>query len=105
MGIIVITVVTQGLLAPPEIRGSLDRSILFINDGVFQSIGVISFGAQTSRFPRFPGLLFHPDSSCLPLFPIYLPLVFPERQNMLTAEDPILSIRMPPQLHPDLQLD
>lgn len=42
MVIIIVTVVTQGPLMPPELRGPLKGSLL-INDGVFQAIGVISF--------------------------------------------------------------
>ncbi|SPO03402.1 related to YBL089w [Cephalotrichum gorgonifer] len=43
MTVIIVTVVIQGLLVPSEDRGSFDRSLLFINDGFFQAIGVISF--------------------------------------------------------------
>ena len=42
MMVIIITVITQGPLQPPELRGKLRGSVL-INDGVFQAIGVISF--------------------------------------------------------------
>jgi sodium-coupled neutral amino acid transporter 11 len=42
MVIIIVTVVTQGPMAPAELRGPLKGSLL-INDGVFQAIGVISF--------------------------------------------------------------
>ena len=42
MGIIIITVITQGPRLPPDMRGQL-RGSLLINDGVFQAIGVISF--------------------------------------------------------------
>lgn len=44
MGVIVVTVVVQGVLAPSEIRGSFGKNELVINDGIFQAIGVISFG-------------------------------------------------------------
>jgi solute carrier family 38 (sodium-coupled neutral amino acid transporter), member 11 len=45
MGVILVTVVVQGALAPKEARGSLDSvNLLVINDGIFQAIGVISFG-------------------------------------------------------------
>lgn len=42
MTVIIITVILQGPLMPPEIRGPL-RGSLIINSGVFQAIGVISF--------------------------------------------------------------
>ncbi|KAK0613856.1 transmembrane amino acid transporter protein-domain-containing protein [Immersiella caudata] len=44
MGIIVLTVVFEGALAPKESRGSINTfNLLVINDGIFQAIGVISF--------------------------------------------------------------
>ncbi|KAL1838968.1 hypothetical protein VTJ49DRAFT_2013 [Mycothermus thermophilus] len=44
MGVIVVTVVVQGMLTPADQRGSLkDWKLLVINDGIFQAIGVISF--------------------------------------------------------------
>ena len=43
MLIIVMTVVIQGSSTPGSSRGDL-HGILFINSGVFQAIGVISFG-------------------------------------------------------------
>ncbi|KAK0704950.1 transmembrane amino acid transporter [Lasiosphaeris hirsuta] len=44
MGVIVVTVIVQGILAPAESRGSLNTwNLLVINDGIFQAIGVISF--------------------------------------------------------------
>jgi solute carrier family 38 (sodium-coupled neutral amino acid transporter), member 11 len=42
MMVIILTIITQGPLQPPELRGQL-RGSLLINDGVFQAIGVISF--------------------------------------------------------------
>jgi sodium-coupled neutral amino acid transporter 11 len=42
MGVIVITILTQGPRLPADMRGQL-RGSLLINDGVFQAIGVISF--------------------------------------------------------------
>lgn len=45
MGIIVFTVVVQGILTPAELKGELHTwNLLVINDGIFQAIGVISFG-------------------------------------------------------------
>ncbi|OIW27553.1 acid protease [Coniochaeta ligniaria NRRL 30616] len=43
MGVIVVTVVVQGVLTPSELRGSFGKNELVINDGIFQAIGVISF--------------------------------------------------------------
>jgi len=42
MGVIVVTILTQGPRLPSDMRGQL-RGSLLINDGVFQAIGVISF--------------------------------------------------------------
>jgi sodium-coupled neutral amino acid transporter 11 len=47
MMIILLTVVTQGFLVPKESRGSFSTPLLTINNGVFQAIGVISFGWST----------------------------------------------------------
>jgi sodium-coupled neutral amino acid transporter 11 len=45
MAVIVVTVVVQGMMVPAAERGTLkDWRLLVINDGVFQAIGVISFG-------------------------------------------------------------
>lgn len=43
MLIIVVTVITQGPRVPAEMKGPI-RGSLIINNGVFQAIGVISFG-------------------------------------------------------------
>jgi sodium-coupled neutral amino acid transporter 11 len=43
MLIIVITVITQGPRVPAEMKGPIKGSLI-INNGVFQAIGVISFG-------------------------------------------------------------
>lgn len=42
MLIILITVLTQGPRVPPETKGKL-RGSIFINSGIFEAIGVISF--------------------------------------------------------------
>ncbi|KAL6242062.1 hypothetical protein RBB50_010974 [Rhinocladiella similis] len=42
MLIIIVTVVTQGPFVDPDLRGSIN-GLLFINDGFFQAVGVISF--------------------------------------------------------------
>lgn len=44
MVIIIITVAIQSILTPAEDRGSFDGPLLTINSGIFQAIGVISFG-------------------------------------------------------------
>ncbi|KAL8366017.1 hypothetical protein RB595_004684 [Gaeumannomyces hyphopodioides] len=43
MAVIVVTVVVQGALAPPEFRGSFTTPLLTVNSGISQAIGVISF--------------------------------------------------------------
>lgn len=43
MLIILLTVVTQGWTVPAESRGKIGKEMMWINDGVFQAIGVISF--------------------------------------------------------------
>lgn len=43
MLVIIITVISQGTRIPANLRGDLQGS-LFINSGIFQAIGVISFG-------------------------------------------------------------
>ena len=47
MLVIILTVVIQGALTPKAERGSFSTPLLTINDGIFQAIGVISFG----KFP------------------------------------------------------
>lgn len=44
MLIIVVTVLIEGLLVPSKERGGFSLPILTINGGIFQAIGVISFG-------------------------------------------------------------
>jgi sodium-coupled neutral amino acid transporter 11 len=48
MMIILIAAVTQGFTVPAESRGSFGWRLLTINDGIFQAIGVISFGKTFS---------------------------------------------------------
>ncbi|KAI5862363.1 transmembrane amino acid transporter protein-domain-containing protein [Durotheca rogersii] len=43
MTVILVTVVVQGVLTPPENRGSFTLPLLTLNDGFFQAVGVISF--------------------------------------------------------------
>ncbi|RSL70010.1 hypothetical protein CEP54_002001 [Fusarium duplospermum] len=43
MLVIVVTVLVQGVLTPASERGSFSPSLLLVNDGFFQAIGVISF--------------------------------------------------------------
>lgn len=47
MMIILIAVVTQGFTVPAESRGTFGLRLLTINDGIFQAIGVISFGEKS----------------------------------------------------------
>lgn len=75
------TVVVQGVLTPLELRGSFGKNELVINDGIFQAIGVISFGMWlmwSSHIPQF--------SFC---------------NAMLTKRS---SVRLPPQLAPNIRL-
>jgi len=51
MTIIVFTVLIQGVMVPSELRGTIDTSHLFINDGIFQAVGVISFGMPGKPLP------------------------------------------------------
>jgi len=44
MLVIILTVVTQGFTVPAENKGSFSKPLLTVNEGVFQAIGVISFG-------------------------------------------------------------
>lgn len=48
MLIIIITIITQGARVPENLRGNLKGS-LFIRNGVFQAIGVISFGKESLK--------------------------------------------------------
>ena len=43
MIVIIVTVITQGAQVDPELRGNF-RGSLVIRGGIFQAIGVISFG-------------------------------------------------------------
>lgn len=43
MLVIIITVITQGVRVPADLKGHVKGSVL-VNDGFFQAIGVISFG-------------------------------------------------------------
>lgn len=51
MSIIIVTVVVQGALVSSEDRGEITREHIFINSGIFQAIGVISFGTSTPPPP------------------------------------------------------
>lgn len=44
MVIIIFTVVIQGILTPAADRGEFTAPLLTMNSGIFQAIGVISFG-------------------------------------------------------------
>lgn len=49
MLVILVTVVVQGILTPREDRGSFSTPLLTLNSGIFQAIGVISFGKGSGR--------------------------------------------------------
>lgn len=51
MIVIIVTIIVQGGKVPPEDRGDLKGS-LFIRNGVFQAIGVISFGEAIETYRR-----------------------------------------------------
>jgi solute carrier family 38 (sodium-coupled neutral amino acid transporter), member 11 len=44
MVVIVFTVIIQGIFVPAEDRGGFSTPQLTVNGGIFQAIGVISFG-------------------------------------------------------------
>ena len=44
MAVIVVTVLVQGALVPAADRGQFSTPLLTVNSGIFQAIGVISFG-------------------------------------------------------------
>lgn len=44
MLVIVVTVLVQGVMVPKEDKGSFGTPLLTVNNGIFQAIGVISFG-------------------------------------------------------------
>ena len=64
MVIIIVTVVTQGFRVPAELRGELKGGIL-IHSGIFEAIGVISFGKPQSHAILVMCILTYP-SFCLP---------------------------------------
>jgi hypothetical protein len=47
MAIIVVAVLTQGFRVPHDSRGDV-KSLLLVNSGFFQAVGVISFGKTQS---------------------------------------------------------
>lgn len=49
MLVIVVTVLVQGVLVPSADRGSFSAPLLTVNGGIFQAIGVISFGTILPR--------------------------------------------------------
>jgi len=49
MLIIIVTVITQGMSIPPELKGEFTLPLLTINSGIFQAIGVISFGMSEPK--------------------------------------------------------
>lgn len=55
MSVIISTVVIQGALTPLADRGSFTTPLLTINSGIFQAVGVISFGTYDTLAPRERG--------------------------------------------------
>jgi sodium-coupled neutral amino acid transporter 11 len=53
MTVILFTVISQGFMVPKESRGEFSLPLLTINNGVFQAIGVISFGQSLKLLPQF----------------------------------------------------
>jgi sodium-coupled neutral amino acid transporter 11 len=51
MLIIIVTILTQGAVVDSDLRGNV-RGLLFVNDGFFQAVGVISFGMLLMFFKR-----------------------------------------------------
>lgn len=51
MLVILVAVVTQGFRVPSSDKGGFNTPLLTLNDGVFQAIGVISFGLSSGAFP------------------------------------------------------
>jgi sodium-coupled neutral amino acid transporter 11 len=47
MLVILLTVITQGFRVPSDLRGNFSTPLLTINNGIFQAIGVISFGMSS----------------------------------------------------------
>ncbi|OAF59814.2 hypothetical protein VC83_03814 [Pseudogymnoascus destructans] len=90
MLVIIGTVVTQGFSVPAELRGTFDLPLWTINVGIFQAIGVISFGAPLP--PLFPLPPTHLTPSSLRLPPQHPPhLLLPLHAH----PDPLL----PPHPH------
>ena len=61
MLVIIITVTTQGVRVPEDLRGDL-KGELFVNSGFFQAVGVISFGEYRS-FMLYAVLTLTPQHS------------------------------------------
>ncbi len=54
MLVIVLTVITQGFWVPEQDRGEFSKPLLTVNNGLFQAIGVISFGKDPTFCPKRP---------------------------------------------------
>jgi hypothetical protein len=65
MAIILITVVTQGVRVPTESRGKFSTPLLTINNGIFQAIGVISFGSFVTSALHVPTNIFKHSSATI----------------------------------------
>jgi hypothetical protein len=59
MIVILVAVITQGVRVPREARGHFSTPVLTVNTGIFQAIGVISFGEPKLFFwSLFPFVYF-----------------------------------------------
>lgn len=56
MMVIIVTVITQGARIDSDLKGPL-RGSLFVNDGFFQAVGVISFGMLDSTLSHARAML------------------------------------------------
>ena len=81
MVVIIVTVITQGVRVPSDLRGGL-RGSLFVKEGVFQAIGVISFGRHYK--------LVYSTCSMLIVASFRLPYVFPGQRHPPFMTDIIL---------------
>ena len=55
MLLILVAIISQGFRVPSELRGHFGGSLLTLNQGVFQAIGVISFGKRLLPLIQPPG--------------------------------------------------
>jgi hypothetical protein len=67
MLVIIITIITQGVRVPADLKGHVQGS-LFVNDGFFQAIGVISFGNNSMPLSRHTLIII--QRLCVVCFPL-----------------------------------